>query len=786
MKVLLSWMREFAPFDQPPEELGAMLSDLGLTLEELRPVGRGLEGIAVARVIGLRSHPDADRIQLVDVDAGDGEALQVCCGAFNMAVGDKVPLASVGTVMPNGMTITKRKLRGQTSDGMLCSAAELGLGDDAEGILILPPDVSPGTPLADALSIGPDTLFDLEVNANRPDAMSVAGVARDLAARLGLPFRLPEATYAEVDDARAEDLVSVTIDAPDGCGRFTAKVLRNVHIGAAPPWMASRLTLLGMRPINALVDISNYVMLELGQPNHPYDLDRVPGSGLRVRWARDGERLVTLDDVERTFVPDDLLICDGDDQPVGIAGVMGGASAEIDADTTTVLLENAWFQPLTVARTARRHTLRTEASARFDKGCDPEAIDRAVARFCQLAQEICGAEVVAGMVDVTGSLPQPATVRVRPTRVNELLGAELSAEQMRSYLDPIGFTTKPAGDELDVDIPTWRLDSSTEIDVVEEIARMHGYERITKTVPPAVRFGRLSRRQRERRQLRRVLMGLGVAEAMPLPFLAPDDLDKAALDDRAIALLNPLVADESVLRPSLLIGLLKALGYNARHRNAGVGLWEIGQVFGPPPNGQLLPDEREHLAVVRAGRDGTATVDVWHVLVEALAVEQPAIANRPVPGLHPGRSARVWASGVEVGVLGEIDPEVAAAFGVEERVAALELDLGLLLDQPHGGRQYRPISRFPTADIDLAFETDDDVPATSVADTLADAGGDLVQSVELFDVYHGDQVGPDRRSLAFRIRFGALDHTLTDDEVAQARQTLIEAVHAAHGATLRA
>jgi phenylalanyl-tRNA synthetase beta chain len=525
-------------------------------------------------------------------------------------------------------------------------------------------------------------LYDLEINPNRPDAMSVAGVARDLAERLGQPFTLPDPKFDEVP--ADGPLATVEIVDPDLCGRFTAKVLRNVTVGSSPPWMASRLTLLGMRPINALVDISNYVMLELGQPNHPYDLDRVAKQTFRVRRAAAGERLTTLDDVERELTTDDLLICDGNDTGVGIAGVMGGASCEIHDGTTQVLLENAWFLPISVAKTGRRLGLRTEASARFEKGTDAGAIDLAVARFCQLAQEICGAEVVAGLVDAAGELPERPAVAVRSSRVNALLGTGLAPDAIKALLDPIGFTTTvgaadPVAD-LTVEIPSWRYDSATEIDVVEEVARLYGYSRIERTVPTAPRFGRLTHRQKERRDVRRVLTGLGLSEAMPLSFLAPADFGRSGLPQDGISLLNPLVAEESVLRTSLLPGLLKAVAHNASHRNLGVGLWEIGHVFRRPPAGQLLPDERELLAVALAGSEAPAAVEAWWVLAAALALVDVELTNDGVAGLHPGRSARITIAGHDVGCVGEVDPFVLANHDIPERVAWLEIDLGLLQD----------------------------------------------------------------------------------------------------------
>ncbi len=790
MKVLLSWLREFAPFEGDPVVLGETMSDLGMAVESIDHLGEGLDGIVVAEVLDLRKHPDADKIQLVDVDAGDGEALQICCGAFNMAVGDLVPLATLGTVMPNGMEIARRKLRGEWSNGMLCSAAEIGLGGDAGGILILSDGLVPGTPLRDALGVEPDVLYDLEINPNRPDAMSVAGVARDLAARLQLPFTLPSPSFPTTGGAAAEQARVEIVD-PDRCGRFVARVLHDITVGTSPQRLANRLTALGMRPINSVVDISNYVMLELGHPNHTYDLDLVAGRALRVRRARDGERLVTLDDVERSVTADDTLITDGDDVPIGIAGVMGGATTEISASTRSVLLEMAWWPSLMIARTSKRLRLRSEASMRYERGLDPFGIDRAVDRFCELATA-AGATVAPGTIDERGDLPDPGPIRVRTPRVNAMLGTDLAADQIAGYLRPIGFEVgADAGGDVDaqaVTVPGFRPDVATEIDVIEEIARHHSYSAIPRRRPPGVHTGGLTEHQRQRRKARSTLAGLGISEALPLPFLAPEDLVKAGVDGPHLTVTNPLAAEESVLRPSLRPGLLGALAYNARHRNRGVALFEIGHVFGVPPEGQRLPDEREVLGVVLGEAEAPRAVEVWRLVAEALGLGDTgleAVADAAdAPGLHPTRTAHVLVGGERVGLVGEIDPGVVAAYDLGERVAWLEVELGSLLATIPVPR-YREVSRYPSSDIDLAFVVDEAVPAGAVEATLRGAGGDLLADVRLFDVFRGSSLGEGRRSLAYALRFQAPDRTLTDAEVGEARTALIEAVTAAHVATLR-
>ncbi|MGQ0433958.1 MAG: phenylalanine--tRNA ligase subunit beta [Microthrixaceae bacterium] len=781
MKVLLSWLRDFAPFEGDPVALGEEMSDLGMAVESLDHIGEGLGGIVVARVLETRPVDGANKIHLVVVDAGDGEPLEVGCGAFNMVAGDLVPLATMGTTMPSGMEIGRRKMAGVWSNGMLCSAAELGLGADHGGIFILPSHLEPGTAFTEAMGIERDVLYDLEINPNRPDAMSVAGVARDLAARMGVPFTLPTPSAATVP---ADHVHRVTVEVldPDRCGAFEARVLRDVTVGPGDPRMATRLALMGMRSISNVVDVSNYVMLELGQPNHPYDLAKVAGPGFRVRVARDGERLTTLDGVERALTAEDLLICDGDDRPVGLAGIMGGASSEIDDATTDVLLEMAWFHPIGIVKSSRRHKLRSEASARFEKGTDPEVIDLAMRRFATLL----GSPLEEGVASASGTLPDRRPVRVRTTRVARLLGTDLGVERIAELLDPIGFATTRVGDDLDAVIPSWRYDAASEIDVIEEVARHHGYSNLGRTLPRAATTGTLTPHQLERRRLRATLVGRGLSEAMPMPFLAPGELARCGLDDDGITIANPLVAEQSVLRTSLLPGLVGAVAYNWSHRNHGVRLFEIGHTFRRPiSTDAVLPDEREVLAAVLAGADATEAVHLWHVVAETLGLRDAVVHNTAVPGLHPTRAARLLLDGQEIGHLGEIDPGVLEAHDVGERVGYLEVDLTTLVDVPHGEHRYRPFSLYPSSDIDLAFEVSDDVPASVVHDLIATAGGDLVWSVRLFDVFRGDSIAAGHRSLAYTLRLQASDRTLTDAEVAEVRSAIIASVESGARATLR-
>ncbi|MFM7069691.1 MAG: phenylalanine--tRNA ligase subunit beta, partial [Actinomycetes bacterium] len=771
---------------------------LGLPVEERFEVGAHLDGIVVARVLDVRPHPDADKIRLVDVDAGDGQPLQICCGASNMGAGDLVPLATVGTVMSNGMTIAARKMRGEASNGMLCSARELDLGDDHDGLWILPGDLEPGDELRSALGLHRDVAFDLDVLPNRPDALSIMGVARDLAARQGVELFAP--TWS-VDPVAGGPVPSVEIVDTELCGRFIVRVVSGLQLGPSPRWMAQRLIAAGMRPISNVVDVSNYVMLELGQPTHTYDLARVAGQAFGVRSARDGEVLVTLDGAERSLVTADGVIVDGDDQPIGLAGVMGGASTEITDDTVDVAVELAWWNPDRVAATAARLNLHSEASLRFKRGVDPELAALAAQRMCSLLAEFAGAQVHDTVVEQRGELPVPARVAVRPERVNAVLGTSLSPQEMQDLIVPMGFAVgerSADGATLEVQVPSWRPDSTTEIDVVEEVGRQFGLSRIPKTVPSSPHTGELSPRQHARRRIRRALEGAGLSEAMPLPFLAPGDLERCGLPAGGLVISNPLAAEESVLRTSLLPGLVGAVAHNARHRIPGVRFFEIGRVFDTGPEGVLvdvdrsaaagtvLSGEAEHLGVAVAGAEAPVAVELLEVVLHAAGVGPLSLLSGEVPGLHPSRSALVQVAGVTIGAVGEVDPGVLDAVGVPERVAWLSLDLSQLLALPRLDRIARSVSRFPSSDFDLAFVTSDVVPAAAVHATIAGAGGPLFRRCDLFDVFRSESLGDGRRSLAFRIRAQADDRTLTDDEVAAVRTAMIDAVVDTHGAELRA
>ena len=782
MRIIHSWLNELAPFGDDIETIAATMTDLGLAVEEIIHVGATVEGVITARVVRMERHPDAAKVHRVYVDAGDGRERHVWCGAFNMQTGDIVPLATPGTMMPDGRTIEPKPILGIQSDGMLCSARELGLGDDHEGIVILPSGTPLGLAYGDALGLATDTVYDLDVTRNLPDCFGHLGVARQVAARLGVALTDRSLSVSSTPGAPARQ-ASVELVDGDRCARFTSTVIGGIHVTSSPDWIARRLTAAGMRSINNVVDVSNYVMLELNQPNHAYDLDTLGGSGFRVRVAADGETMVTLDGVERKLTRSDLLICDANDTPIGIGGIMGGLDSEISDATTTIALEIAWFEPIGIAKTATRLGLRSEASLRFDRGVDPHGMPAAIARFVELLRLTCPDLVVhEGMVDAQSTdLPTTTVIDVRVEKVNALLGTSLSSAEIVRLITGLGFGAH--GDAtLTVTVPSWRLDCTAEVDITEEVARQYGYGKIGKTVPKSAMHGRLSPLQVRRRRLREILLGLGIDEAMPNPFLADDDLVRAGLGGPSVRILNSLVAEESVLRTTLRPGLLKAVAFNESHRRQEVSLFEIGNAY-PPGDGEL-PAEYEELAVVLAGRDATAAMDVWREIAAAMGFGARVDQTKPPAGLHPTRSATLSLGRDSIGAVGQIHPDVLDAYGIDEDVAVLELNLSVLLASEAKVAMWKPTSRFPSSDLDLAFVTPDSVTAEKVDKAIKQAAGALLVDLALFDVYRGAGVPADSRSLAYRLRLQSSDRTLSEDELTELRTKVIAGV-AKLGVTIR-
>jgi len=781
VKVLKSILAEMADLPDDAGRIADALNSLGLAVEEMVEVGVPVPGVVTARIVRTEKHPDAAKVTRCFVDAGDGVERHVWCGATNMSAGDTVALATLGTTMPNGMEIARRGILGIDSEGMLCSESELGLAEESSGIMILPVGTVLGAPVFEALGIEHDVLFDLDLTRNRPDCWGHMGIARDLAAHFGVAFRGPRLDPGPRGGARS---LPVVIDAAPQCGSFIIACVSGVQVGPSPSWVATRLAHLGMRSINNVVDASNLTMLETNQPNHAYDADVV--SSFRVRLAAPGETITTLDGTVRALHPDDLLICDGArDVPVGLAGVMGDLHSEITAATVNLAIESAWFAPDPVRFAALRHGLRTEASVRFERGTDPHAWLVAAERFVTILRESSPAATLHESPTVVQNehCPRSTRIEVPLHRVNGLLGTLLDTGRCAAILEGIGFAVELDAGVLSVTVPTWRPDCTDDVDVIEEVARHHGYENIGKTVPNSTVHGRLSLPQQRRRIVRQVMVGLGLDEAMPSPFLAPGELASVGLDeDDVLRLANPLVADESILRTSLRPGLLRAIRYNQSHRADRVALWEIGHVY--PDGGGPLPDEHEVLAVMVAGADSATALAQWNALCDALSVGAQIDQLRVPPGLHPTRSATLARGKTVVGVVGQVDPVVLDAWGIEGPVSILEVNLTIVLNESPKPVQAREVNRFPSSDIDFAFVVADAITAATVQRAVRQAAGKRLAQIELFDVYRGPGVPEGHRSLAFRLRLQQPDGTLTEADLAMVQRDCIAAAEKV-GASLR-
>ena len=813
MLVPLSWIRDFTPVDAPVPDLVSALNQLGLEVEGVEQPGADITGVRVARVLGVEKHPDADKLQLVDIDTGSGET-RVVCGAPNVVPGMVVPYAGSGATLPGPdggrFVLERRKIRGVVSDGMLCSAKELGLGDDHSGILGLDDRTELGVDVRGVLGLD-DVIFDLAITPNRPDAMCVTGVARELAAHFSLPFDLPEPNA--VTDASISSNISVVIEDDVRCPRYLGRVAR-VTLGPSPAWMTQRLVKAGMRPISNVVDVTNYVLFERNQPLHAFDLAKLGGRGVVVRTATAGEKITTLDDVERELTTDDLLICDAERVPQAVAGIMGGATAEVSDTTTEILLESAYFERMGIALTSKRLKLRSESSARFERGIDPDAIARNAERAMELLVEVAGAQVAPDAVDV---YPRPVArerITLRASRVNAVLGTSLDAEDVWDALAPLGIELDtPAedegehggdGDTVVAIVPTFRPDLDREIDLVEEVARRIGFDRIGRTLPDTRgQVGALTPRQRERRLAADALVGVGLSEAITLSLVSPADLERAGAPlDRMVRATNPLRAEESVLRTAVLPGLLRALAGNHSQGLNDVALFEMGRVFLSPAADRAaaagpLPDEPEHIALAWAGHvrrrpleddrpvDVYDAVDAVRAVLDALGVADVVLDPVTNTGFRPGRAARVLVSGVEAGTVGQVAPAVLDALNLEAPVVAAELVLDVLLDAPRRDRTFRAPSRFPASLLDLAFVADESVAAANIEATLRAELGDVLEAVRCFDVFRSDALGNGKRSLAFTLRLRAPDRTLTDTEAGELRTRAVRAVERAHGAELR-
>jgi phenylalanyl-tRNA synthetase beta chain len=784
MRVPVSWLREYVSFDMPPRELGELLSMTGTKLDAVHRIGvpAGAELFRVGRVISREQHPDADRLSLCTVDVGDGEPRQIVCGATNFDAGATVGVALPGATLPDGTVLRVAKLRGVESHGMMLSESELELSGDHDGLMLLEDGLEPGTPLSRVLPID-DEVLEFEITSNRPDCLSVYGIAREASASLDVdlapwPGREPEAS----GDDSVDTWVTARIDAPDLCPRWSARVFTDVKVGPSPPWLKARVAAAGMRPISNVVDITNYVMLCVGEPTHAFDLDKVTGREIIVRRAGDGEGVITLDGQGRTLDPDVLVIADAE-KPSAIGGLMGSQWSEVSDTTTTVLLECANFDGPNIQSSSTRLELRTEGSTRWEKGLDPHLVPRALALASQLMVKLTGARLVPGTVDLHGQLPEPAVVPLRRERLELLIGVPYEQAQIDRALTRLGYESADGGWR----VPTWRAnDTFREVDLIEEVSRIDGIWKVPTVMPPhADAIGKRDADVGLRNRVIDVLLGAGLSEAVTVAFTDETLADRLRLPPGhprrdAVRVANPMGADQALLRTLLFPGLLASARRNLDAGRDRVALFEVARVVLPAP-GEELPHQPVRVVGVIAGRDAGyhEMKGVAEALERALRV-QLEVAAAPEPFLHPGRSARLGAGGT----LGELHPLVAREFGVEGQVSLFEIDL-TELETPDPTPLYRDVVTFPPVRQDIAVVVASEVTAAEVLAVIRAAGGELLAEADVFDTYRGEQVGEGRQSVAVHLQFQAADRTLTDAEADAVRDTIVAALRERLGGELR-
>ena len=810
MKVPESWLRAYCDPDVGLDELGDLIAMHTTEVERISQVGApSADGFVIGKVLSVEQHPDADRLSVCEVDAGEG-GRTIVCGAPNVAAGQTVPVALPGAVMPDGTKLGKAKLRGVESDGMILSEAELEIGEDADGIAVLDNGVKPGTPLGDVIPVA-ESVLELEVNSNRVDCLGVYGVARELHAISGAELaEVPWEGDAEADgDAEVTDYASVTVEVPELCPRFTARVFTGVTIGPSPLWLKARLIGAGMRPINNVVDITNYVMLMTAQPLHAFDLDKVPEGALTIRTAEREEKMTTLDGVERTFDEGMVLVCDRNG-PSGIAGIMGGQVSEVSETTTRVLLEVATWNGVNILRTSRKLGLRSDASNRFEKQLHPELAIRAQRIASRLLVELCGAKLVPGTIDEAAEIPEPHQLELRTERVEALLGMPIEPKLCWEYLQRLDFEVSGRGKTLKATVPLHRhYDVTREIDLIEEVGRIHGYAKHLPATLPSTsgQTGRLTREQRLRRRAEDAMRDLGFDVAVNLSLTDPGMSGRLRVPDEdtradPIRVSNPLSAEHSVMRTALIGSLLDAARYNRAHGAERVTLAESGRVYlreGSSPH-------RGVLAGKFAGNSPAPAYEPWRIgalavgelrsagwrgervaadfyslkgVLEAMAT-QLGVPVEVDPGdepfLHPGGSGRVVTGDEQIGWIGEIHPLVCREWDLDA-AAGFEIDLApLVAASPVGEETYEDVISYPAVHQDVAVVVDESVPAAEVRSAVLEGGGELLRSAEVFDLYRGEQLGAGRKSLALRLTFRAADRTLTDDEVAERRRAIEAAV----------
>lgn len=787
MKLPLSWLKDYMNTDGIDNATYThMLTMSGSMVEGIENPAEEIKNVVVGKILKIDKHPDADKLVVCQVDIGEGEPVQIVTGAKNVFEGACVPVAKHKSSLPGGVKITKGKLRGVLSCGMMCSVNELGMSDEpADGILILPDDVTPGADITEVLGLD-ESVAEFEITSNRPDCMSIIGLARESAATFNREFKIPE-VKATGNNEDVNDYASAEIAAPELCSRFIGRVIKNVKIAPSPEWMQKRLKACGIRAINNVVDITNYIMLEYGQPMHAYDLDHVEGHKIIVRRAEEGELLETLDDQPRTL--QNSMIAIGDEKrAIGVAGVMGGANSEVCDTTVTVMFESACFNAVAVRRGAKALGMRTDASALFEKGLDPENCLPAIQRACELMEQLGAGEVVGGMIDIYPVKKEQTVLPFEPDKMNRFLGLEVSAAEMKEILARLEFEVK----DDKVYVPTFRGDIESMADIAEEVARIYGYDKIPTTMMKGcVTVGGKSKKQHLEDVIRDSLTAVGLYEVTTYSFIDPKENDMILMpqeDDRRnmVRISNPLGEENSVMRTDMLSSVLKVLKTNFSRRNAEAGIFEIGSVYIPKAE-QVLPDENQIVAVGMYGGCDFYDIKgkVENMLADLNINDYEFITCKEDPSFHPGRCAHIYACGKFLGIIGQVHPKVAANFKIGVETYCALLDFNVLLSGYTTDRQYKALPKFPATSRDIAVILDKNINVGEVIKIIESNRNGILESYSLFDVYEGEQVGDGKKSVAYSLLFRAEDRTLTDKEVNEVMDKILSGLKEKLNAELR-
>lgn len=808
MLISYNWLRNYVNLDHvTPEELAEKITRSGIEVEGVEYLAPAVENIVVGYVKSCEKHPDADKLNLCQVDVGE-ESLQIVCGAPNVAEGQKVAVAKPGAKLPNGMKIKKVKLRGVESNGMICSLQELGLdekyipSDVAEGIFVFPEDAKVGTPVQELLNLD-DAVLDLDVLANRPDALSMLGVAYDVAAVLDQPIHLPDESLNADESIQAEDYIDVKIDSIENNPYYGAFVIRDVEIKPAPLWMRNYLMASGIRPINNVVDITNFVLLEYGQPLHAFDYDRFGSKEVVIRQGKENETMVTLDDQERQLNEKNLVITNGK-EPVALAGVMGGADSEVTDETTNILLEAAYFEAASVRHTVKQTGLRSESSTRFEKGVDPNRVKRAGIRACSLLQKYAGGKVAAGVVEVDELDKSEKSVTITTAKVNQRLGMELDEKDVTSVLARLQFEFSKNGEEIVVQVPTRRLDISIFEDILEEVIRIYGYDHLPYTIPQGwVQAGGLTDVQLLQREIKNYLSSAGLMETLTYSltneqdasrFLTPDMEEGTA---NTVGLAMPMSEEHSHLRLSLIPEMLRVLQHNVARTQTDLAYYEIGKVFiSEEEQITKQPIENLHVAGALTGlwhnhpwQQEKKPVDFYVAkgIVEGLFAHlelDVTFVQTKMEDMHPGRCAEIRLNGKGIGYVGQVHPLVAKDFDLKETYV-FEINLESVFSVHQATPSFTDIPRYPSVTRDIAFILDNDVPAGEVQAVIKETGAPLVKEVSIFDVYQGEHMEEGKKSVAYRLLYQDPSRTLKDDEVETSYQAVVEKVNNQFGSYVR-